>query len=92
MDKDFKEMLKKLQERAQKARLEQRKAMQQNLDTQTIKNVAQTSKDTLNEMLEFLSKMSKQHGVNLDINEVKTAFINLTDGYKFSNKTIDIKA
>ena len=92
MDKDFKEMLKKLQERAQKARLEQRKAMQQNLDTQTIKNVAQTSKDTLNEMLEFLSKMSKQHGVNLDINEVKTAFINLTDSYKFSNKTIDIKA
>ena len=66
--------------------------MQQNLDTQTIKNVAQTSKDTLNEMLEFLSKMSKQHGVNLDINEVKTAFINLTDSYKFSNKTIDIKA
>lgn len=92
MDKDFKEMLKKLQERAQKARLEQRKAMQQNLDTQTIKNVAQTSKDTLNEMLEFLSKMSKQHGVNLDINEVKTAFINLTDSYKFNNKTIDIKA
>ena len=92
MDKDFKEMLKKLQERAQKARLEQRKAMQQNLDTQTIKNVAQTSKDTLNEMLEFLSKMSKQHGVNLDINEVKTAFINLTDSYKFSNKTINIKA
>ena len=92
MDKDFKEMLKKLQERAQKARLEQRKAMQQNLGTQTIKNVAQTSKDTLNEMLEFLSKMSKQHGVNLDINEVKTAFINLTDSYKFSNKTIDIKA
>ena len=92
MDKDFKEMLKKLQERAQKARLEQRKAMQQNLGTQTIKNVAQTSKDTLNEMLEFLSKMSKQHGVNLDINEVKTAFINLTDSYKFSNKTINIKA
>ena len=92
MDKDFKEMLKKLQERAQKARLEQRKAMQQNLGTQTIKNVAQTSKDTLNEMLEFLSKMSKQHGVNLDINEVKTAFINLTDSYKFNNKTIDIKA
>ena len=92
MDKDFKEMLKKLQERAQKARLEQRKAMQQNLGTQTIKNVAQTSKDTLNEMLEFLSKMSKQHSVNLDINEVKTAFINLTDSYKFSNKTIDIKA
>ena len=82
----------KLQERAQKARLEQRKAMQQNLGTQTIKNVAQTSKDTLNEMLEFLSKMSKQHGVNLDINEVKTAFINLTDSYKFNNKTIDIKA
>ena len=92
MDKDFKEMLKKLQERAQKARLEQRKAMQQNLGTQTIENVAQTSKDTLNEMLEFLSKMSKQHGVNLDINEVKTAFINLTDSYKFNNKTIDIKA
>ena len=92
MDKDFKEMLKKLQERAQKARLEQRKAMQQNLDTQTIKNVTQTSKDTLNEMLEFLSKISKQHGVNLDINEVKTAFINLTDSYKFDNKTINIKA
>ena len=66
--------------------------MQQNLDTQTIKNTTQTLKDALNEMLEFLSKMSKQHGVNLDINEVKTAFINLTDGYKFSNKTIDIKA
>jgi len=92
MDKDFKEMLKKLQERAQKARLEQRKAMQQNLGTQTIKNVTQTSKDTLNEMLEFLSKISKQHGVNLDINEVKTAFINLTDSYKFDNKTINIKA
>ena len=92
MDKDFKEMLKKLQERAQKARLEQRKAMQQNLDAQTMKSANQTSKDALNEMLEFLSKMSKQHGVNLDINEVKTAFINLTDSYKFSNKTIDIKA
>ena len=92
MDKDFKEMLKKLQEKAQKARLEQRKAMQQNLDTQTIKSTTQTSKDTLNEMLEFLSKMSKQHGVNLDINEVKTAFIDLTDSYKFSSKSIDIKA
>ena len=92
MDKDFKEMLKKLQERAQKARLEQRKAMQQNLDAQTMKSANQTSKDALNEMLEFLSKMSKQHGVNLDINEVKTAFINLTDSYKFSNKTIDTKA
>ena len=43
-------------------------------------------------MLEFLSKMSKQYGVDLDINEVKTAFINLTDSYKFSNKSINIKA
>lgn len=97
IEKSQKEMLEKISQKAKEDKIEEQKAYQQKLEAKTLKKLLENSKESLNEMVNFILKVQESLNAtasqksNITENELKKAFLSLFDNTNSQKSNLDVK-